>query len=279
MSLAALLRYHRRSPLDLQVVGTEARSGVRIQDISYSSPWTGRVPAYLVLPAGPPSYAGILFMHPGGADRNAFLDEAIAFARVGAAGLLIDGPDVRPPGRELIEFNDSDRDVFLQAVADLRRGVDLLVERPGMDARRIGYIGSSYGATLGAMLASVEKRIRSLVIMSGSARLTYFLRRMADSMASDQLEAYLEMMAVIDPVGHIGQASPSDLLLQNGLQDEFVPPAEVEALYDAASEPKTIRWYEAGHALDAQAASDRMAWLGARLGLGLDGGARRQGVH
>ena len=32
------------------------------------------------------------------------------------------------------------------------------------------------------------------------------------------------------------------------------------------SRPKLVRWYDAGHALDAQAERDRQAWLAHRLG-------------
>ena len=42
---------------------------------------------------------------------------------------------------------------------------------------------------------------------------------------------------------------------------------DAQRFFEAASEPKEIRWYDAGHFLNEQARQDRMAWLGERLGL------------
>jgi hypothetical protein len=44
--------------------------------------------------------------------------------------LLIDAPHARSPDRSIFNFTDQDRNDFIQAVVDLRRGVDLLVARP-----------------------------------------------------------------------------------------------------------------------------------------------------
>ena len=49
--------------------------------------------------------------------------------------------------------------------------------------------------------------------------------------------------------------------------DDLVPMADAEALHAAAPEPKTIRWYSAGHGLDQQAMFDRHDWLHERIGL------------
>jgi hypothetical protein len=38
-------------------------------------------------------------------------------------------------------------------------------------------------------------------------------------------------------------------------------------LHSAAPQPKTIRWYAAGHGLDQQALWDRHDWLHERIGL------------
>jgi hypothetical protein len=40
-------------------------------------------------------------------------------------------------------------------------------------------------------------------------------------------------------------------------------------LHAAAPEPKTIRWYDAGHSLNAQALVDRHEWLNGQIGLDL----------
>jgi hypothetical protein len=49
--------------------------------------------------------------------------------------------------------------------------------------------------------------------------------------------------------------------------DNLVPEADAEDLHAAAPEPKTIRWYDAGHGLNLQAAWDRHDWLHEQIGL------------
>jgi len=41
----------------------------------------------------------------------------------------------------------------------------------------------------------------------------------------------------------------------------------VEALFQAASEPKQLQWYESGHALDCRACQARFEWMRGRLNL------------
>ena len=41
----------------------------------------------------------------------------------------------------------------------------------------------------------------------------------------------------------------------------------METLFARASEPKEIRWYDAGHELGTKADAERIRWLSAALGL------------
>jgi fermentation-respiration switch protein FrsA (DUF1100 family) len=74
-------------------------------------------------------------------------------------------------------------------------------------------------------------------------------------------------MAPIEPIRFIPHASPTPLLLQNGRSDALVPAADAQDLHTAAPEPRTIRWYDAGHGLNQQAMFDRHDWLHEKIGL------------
>src|SRR5690348_1782676 len=76
--------YDQTASLDLQEKSVEDRAGVKVHDISFSSPMGGRVSAYLVTPAGKGPFAGIVFLHSGQWDRHEFLAEAELLARAGA---------------------------------------------------------------------------------------------------------------------------------------------------------------------------------------------------
>ncbi len=82
-----------------------------------------------------------------------------------------------------------------------------------------------------------------------------------------KLEAYLQVMSPLDSIHHVGHAAPSALFFQNGRRDKNILEHEAEALHQAASEPKRIAWYDAGHALNGQACRDRVEWLREQLDL------------
>ena len=78
---------------------------------------------------------------------------------------------------------------------------------------------------------------------------------------------WLESMIAIEPIKYVGLASPMPLLLQSGRQDNLVPPRDAERLHVAVGDPRTIRWYDAGHGLTAEASRDRLSWLQQWLGM------------
>lgn len=262
-----MFEYDSRLALDIQEQARQERQGLVLRDITYASPCGGSVSAWLIAPRRAFSSAGLVFMHPSGTGRHAFLEEACLFCHSGAVALLIDAPHARSPQRSLFRFDDSDREDFVQCVVDLRRGVDLLTAQTAVDPRRIGFVGFSYGATVGAMLAGVDKRIRAYILWGGSAYLSKFLSAQGKRMPRKKLTEYVERMSVLDSIHHVSHAAPSALLFQNGRVDKNVPPPDARALHQAASEPKRVAWYDAGHALNGQARLDRYAWLREQLAL------------
>src|SRR6266576_5867670 len=75
--LRRLFDYDQNAPLDIKEVGVLNRDGVQIHDITYASPKSGRVTAYLVVPVGRGRFAGIVFGHWAYGTRTEFLPEAI----------------------------------------------------------------------------------------------------------------------------------------------------------------------------------------------------------
>lgn len=282
--LRRMFDYDQRLPLDVREAGVENRGGVLVHDISYASPKGGRVTAYLVVPSDKGRFAGLIFMHMRPGSRNNFLDEALSLARAGTVSLLIDAPFSRA-GESKRDFDPTvtkpkdDRDIYIQTVIDLRRGVDLLLSRPDVDPKRLGFIGHSYGAHTGAVLAGVEKRIKAYVIMAGTPSLTEFLRNstnpaiveVRNSLTKEQQENYFRTLAAVDPINYIGHVAPSALFFQFGKKDSY-PTEEKAALYaKAASSPKLVKIYDAGHELNDEARRDRASWLRTQIGIGKPG--------
>lgn len=278
---AALFGYDPKAPLDIQESAVENRGGVTLHSISYASPKTGRVTAYLVVPATRGPFPAIIFMHWGQGNRTAFLAEALLYGRAGAISLLIDAPFERPEPwyRALgLDINnpENDRAVYIQTIVDLRRGIDLLLARPDVDRSRIGYIGLSFGGHIGGVLASLDKRIKTYILMGGPASATDMLRtqdipglvQFRKSVPKEKFESYLERLAPLDAIHYIGEAAPSSIFFQFARQDKFISERQASRYAGAASNPAEVKWYDVGHEFnDFDSLVDRADWLHKQIGI------------
>ena len=275
--------YDRNALLNIREEKKEERDGATVIELSYDSPRGGRVPATLVLPPGKGPFAGILFGHwmmPRSpvANRKEFLEEALLLSRSGAVSLLTDAPMVRPgflPEKDELKAEVQNAEASRQQVIDFRRGVDLLIARGDVDPARIAYVGHSYNAHTGGILAGVEKRIGSFVLMAGvfadeqfvfdseTPALVQFRKRVGE----EALRDFFREHAFDDPVYFIGHSAPAAVLLQFGRDDTPIPEALARGYYERFEEPKKIEFYKAGHALSAGARRDRVQWLAERLKL------------
>lgn len=274
-----LFDYDRSKPLDIQEVKTyEREGGVKVMDLTYASPRQGRVTAFLVLPAGQGPFAAILFGHWGPGNRTEFLPEAELYARAGAVSLLIDYPWTRPApwtrGVDNLDKPELDLDIYSQAVVDLRRGLDLLLACPDVDAKRIAYVGHSYGAQWGAILSAVDRRMKALVLMGGTPTIRDVWMndnpQYADYFAKNRaaIEKYVQVNQPLNAVNFIGKAAPIPILFQSARFEQYFSQEAINRYWAAASEPKTRQDYDTGHDLnDVQCLLDRAAFLEKQIGL------------
>jgi cephalosporin-C deacetylase-like acetyl esterase len=280
-SVGKLLAYNQKLPLDIKEESSSVNDGVTIHDITYASPKGGRATAYLVVPSGNGPHAGIVFGHWANGDRTEFLSESIAFARAGAVSVLIDYPWKRatPWWQPMPGVNEPEKrvDLFVQTLIDLKRAIDLLSERPDVDPKRIGYIGHSFGAQWGAILSAVDKRLKTAVLVAGvptassaylestgDPELVEYRRRLPKG----QLEKFVELYGQLDAIGFVPFSHPVSLLFQFPLRERIVSKDQMLAYAQAASSPKAVKFYDAGHELlDPQAMLDRANWVQERLQL------------
>lgn len=272
--IRGLFAYDMQAPLDIQEVGRSREEGVTVIELTYASPMGGRVPATLVLPDGPGPFAGILYQHGMPSTRQPLIPGAVTYARMGAVVLLIDAPFARPEhgDAEALTYTEQDRREQIQLIVDLRRAVDLLISRPEVDPQRLAYVGISYGGAMGGLLAGVEDRLRGYVIQVGDGGLVTHVTGPEDTewWLAKPLEVrqrWVAWMWPIEPIHYVRCAAPAALLFQNGTLDTLVPPADGLRYQNAGSEPKTTRWYEAGHGLGVAAGQDQAEWLSETIGI------------
>ena len=264
--------YNRSAPLDLKEESAREQDNVLIRDVNYApyAPGSGRgrIKAYIVRPSGKGPFAGVLFFHwlgePNG-DRNEFLNEAVALAKQGTVSVLIQGyfPWAVEPADA-----PTDRKRVVEETIEVRRALDLLLSQPQVDRKRIGYVGHDYGAMYGAIVAGVEKRVKTYVFIAGMGSFSDWSLKYWTEPIKKGAGTYMSGMDPVDPIHHVSRAAPAALLFQFSSNDKYIPKPTAKAFYDDASKPKQILWYETDHALNIEAArKDRRDWLARRLRL------------
>jgi uncharacterized protein len=257
-----LFTYDPNLDLDLQEVSEEVFDDKVVHDVSFQVAKGRRTAAYLVTPITGHGFPGVLFVHPSPGSRKSFLDEALKLADRKVCSVLLDADwsDSAAWVRKLGSA-DNDRIVLIEAIKDLRRGLDLLNSQPMVDWRRLGYVGHSLGALCGAVLSGIEQRVRTYVLMSGTVSFADVVEANMPDLTKEEISTYRSTLQDIDPVRFVTKAAPASIMFQLGKKEEYFKHERMQALAHAASEPKIVKWYDAGHLLNEEARQDRDGWL------------------
>lgn len=269
-----LLAYDSSLPLEVKIVGSETRDGVTVEDITFRGVVSPQR-AFMVRPSGRASgpFAGVLFVHwfappDPTSNRTQFLDEAKALARRGTISLLVSAfweDEARYRARR---WQDDYQNSINQA-KELRRALDLLLAQPGIDARRIGFVGHDYGAMFGAAISAADARPKAYALIAGASRFPdWYLYGTASGLPKGaDLTRFREQFTALDPSSVVG-ASKAAFLFQYGEDDSHTPRENFVALYLAAPTTKRLLTYASAHKMEAEEIRrDRTAWLSNQLSL------------
>ncbi len=263
---ASAFAYDAKAPLDLRDEAAPARRGAAaVRDVSFAV-GGARVRAFLVAPAASPARAGVLFVHwlgePATTNRSEFLDDAVELAGHGTTSLLVDTMWAAPKWFST-RTCDGDYAASIQQVVALRRALDVLLARPGVDRRRVAFVGHDFGGMYGTILAAVDGRPSWYVLMTVTTKLSDWYLLGAPPKSKP---AYLAEMAPLEPVSYLAGVRARGLFFQFARTDEYVTPEHAAEYAAAAPEPKRVTFYDADHGLAIAAArADRVAWLEAQL--------------
>jgi len=145
---------------------------------------------------------------------------------------------------------------ILKMAEDLIAAVDYVAGRPDVDMTRLGAVGHSLGGGSVILAASIEPRIRAVVSTSAFAdpvALTWsFMRPLHIPrwpflwLVCHFIERWLgAAMSDLAPQNRIGQVT-APLLLIHGESYQFIPPSNMETLYERAPREQTQRWLMPG---------------------------------
>jgi len=270
--------YDRQMPLRLKQISVQRREHASVYDITYESPKGGLVPAYLVVPKGRGPFAAVVWGHwywdnSSMRNRRQFLDEAIVLAQAGVVSLLPDGPVARPDHVTNKEpLNEQQVVDLVQAIVDMRRGVDLLLARRDVDPKRVAFVGHSYNAIVGAFLSGIDRRFKAFVLMAGPLSdqvdlKSQELQEYRQKVGPEKFDAFAAKYYWTDEGKYVAHAAPAFVFLQYASQEKFLNPDRAREYEKIVSEPKLFKIYDAPHALNAEARRDRIQFLTEQLKL------------
>ena len=159
------------------------------------------------------------------------LSEALADAGLASLRMSFSGN-----GDSEGRFADS---TISKEVADLGAVLD------ACDGWRVGYLGHSMGAAVGALRAAIDPRLAALVSLAGMTHVERFMRRhfghltpgrdvMLEREHAALTHAFLDdARSIHDVLGPAARVSMPWLIV-HGSEDELVPPADSEDLHRAA---------------------------------------------
>lgn len=270
--------YDKSAPLGVKRLGIQRRAHATIYDITYISPKGGVVPAYLVVPKGRGPFAAVLWGHwcwgnSSLRNRKQFLDEALVMARAGVVSVLPDAPVARPGHVEIKDPLDERNPVqFIQQVMDNRRGLDVLLARRDVDPKRVAYVGHSCNGSTGALLSGIDRRPKAFVLMAATmsdelTKNTKEFQEFRQKVGAEKLDALMAKYPHVDQGRFVSHAAPAVVFLQFANQETFLTPERARQHAEVVSEPKQVKFYEAPHALNAEARRDRIHFLVEQLKL------------
>ena len=139
-----------------------------------------------------------------------------------------------------------------RAQKEAHRALEYLAARDDIAPDRLGLVGYSMGSFLGLVVAAAAEHVRAVVLAAGG-----------DLPIGTPYDRAMRLIA--DPLQAVQRLGGRPLLMVHGRHDRTVSAAQAQRLFDAAREPKTLKWWDAGHYLPDAAITDASRWLSTTL--------------
>lgn len=147
------------------------------------------------------------------------------------------------------------RKAFLDTPPAVMLAIDYLRRRPDVDTTRVEAIGVSLGAPFICVAGALDERITRVWALHGSGgSYTPLKANMKRAIPFAPLRAVAAAVANViingprlDPVRWVGEISPRPFIMVNASEDERLPRPAIDALFQAAREPREQVWMSGLH--------------------------------
>ena len=218
------------------------------------------VPSLLLRPEADTPVPGVLLLHGYSSSKEVLSNTmGVALAIRGIASVSFDLPLHGNRDEDMFEEAKTNPFGLLQhwkrALVEAKDAIEWLAAHEAIDPLRIGIAGYSLGSYIALQTAAAERRIKCIVVAAGGDL---------------PVTPWTSMVRMVtDPLTSARKLKRQPLLMLHGANDRTIPRDRAQALYDFASEPKTLKWYESGHVLPPAAADDAGAWLAKQFSAGV----------
>ncbi|MDH4072510.1 MAG: prolyl oligopeptidase family serine peptidase, partial [Gammaproteobacteria bacterium] len=151
---------------------------------------------------------------------------------------------------QVIEAAPLARRAFIDTPPAVSLVIDWLLAEPWVDAGEVVIVGASLGVPFAALAAARDPRITAALLVHGAADnrawiRTQVARRVDTSLMHGPLATLVWWLAhgpSFDTAANAARISPRPVLVVGAREDERTETWQTEALFDAAVEPKKLRW-------------------------------------
>ena len=244
------------------------------------------IPAFLFTPRGREPVGGVAVFHQHNGEFHFGKSEVAGlvgspFQAFGPAlarkGLVVLAPDavsfedrragvtgVEPDTYDWLQHYNAlnyrliDGDTLMRkCLDDAQRAVSVLLGLPGMDPRRVGVAGHSYGGYTSLYHAALDPRCQFACI--SGAVCSIGTRRRAGT-GFTLFEAVPGLARLLDTHDVLAAIGPRPVLVVSGTQDKYSRDAD-EVVAKVAGQHITERRFERGHALDQEGFDSIIDWI------------------
>lgn len=164
----------------------------------------------------------------------------------------------RLKGFEVVAALPKIRRALLDSPVALSLALDHLLEQPWADPSRVELVGISLGAPVACVAGSRDQRFSRVWSIHGGARLRQMIDfNLREDFPSPWLRTPLSafgglLVAQLEPTRFVHRISPRPFVMINAEEDEKIPLESIEALFQAAREPKEEIWLPGAHIRPSQ---------------------------
>lgn len=163
-----------------------------------------------------------------------------------------DGPR-KFKGADIGPFLPKIRNSIIRSVSVVLTMIDYIAGREDVDPEKIFVVGASFGAPFAVNAASVDPRIKAVILLYGGGNIAKMIETSSKQYADVLGRKFLgwlvaSLLAPVEPLKYVEYISPRPLLMINGQHDESIGEISAKLLFEKAREPKELIWLETKHA-------------------------------